>query len=137
MMDQNEMNNAMAHNLMAIIAMMMIPILIISLLMIISEWIILTKAGKPGWAILVPIYNAITMLSVIGRPWYHIFFAIIPIYNIIFLIQCIHGLSKSFGKDAGYTVGLLFLPYIFYPILAFNKNIKYVGPGGVAAPAAQ
>jgi hypothetical protein len=137
MMDQNEMNNAIAHNLMAMLGVILIPFLLVALLMIISQWVIYTKAGKPGWAILVPIYNFIVMLQIVGRPWYHMFFLLIPIYNIIFAIQVIHGLSKSFGKDAGFTVGLIFLGVIFYPILAFNKSIKYVGPGGVVAPAAQ
>jgi hypothetical protein len=137
MNEENAMNNAMAHNIMAMLGVILIPLLLISLLMIISQWVIYTKAGKPGWAILVPIYNFIVMLQIVGRPWYHMFFLLIPIYNIIFAIQVIHGLSKSFGKDAGFTVGLIFLGIIFYPMLAFSKSIQYVGPGGVAAPAAQ
>ncbi|HXP49957.1 MAG TPA: DUF5684 domain-containing protein, partial [Bacteroidia bacterium] len=67
--------------------------------------------------------------------WWTMFLFIIPIYNIILAIQCLNLLSKSFGKDTGFTIGLFFLPVVFYPILAFNKNIKYVGPGGVPAQA--
>jgi hypothetical protein len=137
MNEQNALNNEIAHNLMAA---MLVPLIIaglIGLLMLICQWIIYSKAGKPGWAILVPIYNFIVLLQIVGRPWYHMFFMLIPIYNIIFIIQVINGLSKSFGKDAGFTVGLIFLGFIFYPMLAFSKSIQYVGPGGVAAPAAQ
>jgi len=38
-------------------------------------------------------------------------------------------LSKSFGKDVGFTIGLILLPVIFYPILAFG-DAKYIGPAG-------
>jgi hypothetical protein len=132
MMDQQ----AMMNNMMAMMAVLAIPALIIGLLMLISEWIILSKAGKPGWALLIPIYNAIVLLQVIGRPWWHIFLFIIPIYGWIILpIICLNQLSKSFGKDTGFTIGLLLLPVVFYPMMAFSKNIKYVGPGGVPAQA--
>lgn len=53
----------------------------------------------------------------------------IPFVNIIFLIWSINLLSKSFGKDEGFTVGLLFLGIIFYPILGFG-SAQYIGPYG-------
>jgi len=59
-----------------------------------------------------------------------LFLYIISIITIlVFSIIVTNGLSKSFGKDAGFTVGLIFLPMIFYPILAFGKA-QYIGPGG-------
>lgn len=100
-------------------------------LMIASQWKIFTKAGKPGWACLVPIYNLIVLLEIIGKPWWWLFMFLIPIVNIIFLIMMVNGLSKSFGKDVGFTVGLILLGIVFYPLLAFG-DAKYVGPGGVA-----
>ncbi|QHS62504.1 DUF5684 domain-containing protein [Chitinophaga agri] len=97
----------------------------------ICNWKIFTKAGKPGWACLVPIYGTIVMLEIVGKPWWYIFMFMIPIYGWFVLpIQLTHHLSKSFGKDVGFTLGLLFLGFIFVPLLAFSSDIQYVGPYG-------
>ncbi|MGQ2983657.1 DUF5684 domain-containing protein [Flavobacterium sp.] len=100
--------------------------LAIMIVMIIAQWKIYEKAGKPGWASLIPIYNIIVLLEIIRKPWWWILMLIIPIANIVFAIMMVNQLSKAFGKDAGFTVGLLFLGMIFYPILAFDKSIQYV-----------
>jgi len=100
--------------------------LAIMIVMIIAQWKIYEKAGKPGWASLIPIYNIIVLLQIIRKPWWWILMLIIPIANIVFAIMMVNQLSKAFGKDAGFTVGLLFLGMIFYPILAFDKSIQYV-----------
>ncbi|MCF8299316.1 MAG: DUF5684 domain-containing protein, partial [Saprospiraceae bacterium] len=97
--------------------MMIFPFLIAAL-MIISYWIVFNKAGQPGWAILIPIYNIIVMLNVAKKPWWWIFLFLIPIVNIIFGIMMLNGISKNFGKSEGFTVGLIFLSVIFWPILA-------------------
>lgn len=107
----------------------------ILVLMIASMWKIYTKAGQPGWAAIVPIYNIIVLCKIIGKPAWWVVLLLIPIVNYVILIMMIHGLSKSFGKGAGYTVGLLFLGIIFYPMLAFG-DATYIGPGGAAAEAA-
>lgn len=98
-------------------------------LMIASMWIIFTKAGKPGWAILIPIYNVLVMLQIVGKPWWWLLLFLIPVVNFVFAIWFINLLSKSFGKGVGFTIGLILLSIIFYPILAFG-DAKYVGPAG-------
>jgi len=100
---------------------------IMALIGIIAHWKIFTKAGRPGWASLIPIYNLYVLAKIVGkRGWYLLWF-IVPIANIVVGIKLTHYLSKSFGKDAGFTLGLLFLSFIFYPILAFG-DAKYQGP---------
>ena len=103
--------------------------LAIIVLLIASMWTIFSKAGKPGWASIVPIYNLIVLLEVVGKPWWWILLMLIPIVNIIILIIVYHNLSLSFGKGGGFTVGLILLGVIFLPILAFS-DATYVGPGG-------
>jgi hypothetical protein len=98
-------------------------------LLIVSLWKINTKAGKPGWAILIPIYSTIVRLEIIGKPIWWLFLFLIPIVNIVFLIWMTNLLSKSFGKSEGFTIGLLFLPFIFYPILGLG-SATYTGPAG-------
>lgn len=98
---------------------------IVILLVVIAQWKIYTKAGQPGWASIIPIYSIIVYFDIIKKPgwWFIMFF--IPILNIIFAVKFVHALSIAFGKGAGFTVGLIFLPIIFYPILAFG-DAEYV-----------
>lgn len=96
-------------------------------LMIASTWSIFLKAGQPGWASILPIYNVIIFLKIIGKPWWWLILMLIPIINIVIIITVYHNLSLSFGKDGGYTIGLIFLGFIFFPILAFGDS-KYIGP---------
>lgn len=86
-----------------------------------SQWKIFSKAGKPGWACLIPIYSTIVLLEIIKKPVWWIFMFLIPLVNIYFLIVAMNELSKSFGKSTGFTVGLLLLPFLFYPILGFGS----------------
>ncbi|MEA2042760.1 MAG: DUF5684 domain-containing protein, partial [Bacteroidota bacterium] len=100
--------------------------------MIASLWKIFEKAGKPGWASIIPIYNLIVLLEIVGKPvWWFILY-LIPIVNIIFLIWTINLLSKSFGKDEGFTIGLILLGVVFYPILGFG-DAEYKGPAAKEA----
>jgi hypothetical protein len=101
----------------------------IIILLIAAMWTVFRKAGQPGWACIIPIYNAIVFFRVIGKPWWWLFLWIIPVVNIIFVIWSLNLLSKSFGKGEGFTVGLIFLWIIFLPILAFG-DAKYQGPAG-------
>ncbi|MDC0271096.1 DUF5684 domain-containing protein, partial [Akkermansiaceae bacterium] len=89
-------------------------------------WKIFTKAGKPGWASIIPIYNVIVLLEIIGKPVWWIVLFLIPFVNIIISIITTNEVSKSFGRGAGTTVGLIFLPFIFYPVLAFG-SAQYQG----------
>lgn len=101
----------------------------ILVLYIASIWTLFNKAGQPGWACIIPIYNVIVYLRVVGKPWWWLFLFMIPYVNLIWVIWALNMLSKSFGKSEGFTVGLFFLSFIFLPILAFGDN-KYLGPAG-------
>jgi len=92
-------------------------------------WKIYAKAGKPGWACLIPVYNLLVLLEIVGKPWWWLFLFLIPVVNIVFGIWVTNLLSKSFGKNEGFTIGLLLLPFIFYPVLGLG-DAKYAGPAG-------
>jgi hypothetical protein len=100
-----------------------------AILGIVSQWIIYQKAGKPGWACIIPFYNIYVLLQIVGKPWWWLLLMLIPGVNIVFAIWAVNMLSKSFGKSEGFTVGLLLLGIIFYPILAFG-GARYLGPYG-------
>lgn len=99
--------------------------------MIVSAWKINTKANQPGWACLVPFYNIIVLLKIVGKPWWWLLLIIFlfPI-SFIWTIWMTNLLAKSFGKDTGFTLGLIFLPFIFYPILGLG-DATYQGPAGL------
>ena len=98
--------------------------------MIASQWKVFTKAGQPGWACLIPIYNIYIMTKIANKPgWWVAVILLVPIVNIVFIIMLIHEISKAFGKETGFTVGLILLGFVFWPILAFG-DAKYLGMKG-------
>jgi len=104
---------------------MLIPVLLI----VIAQWRIYEKAGQPGWACLIPFYNFYVLLKIVGKPGWWLLWMFVPIANFVVGIWVTNLLSKSFGKDVGFTLGLIFLPIIFYPILGFG-NAEYKGEAG-------
>jgi uncharacterized membrane protein YhaH (DUF805 family) len=101
--------------------------LAIFLVMVASGWKVFTKAGQPGWAVLVPIYNLIVLMQIIGKPGWWWLLLYIPFYGIWVAWRMIALLAKSFGQSTGFAVGMLFLSPIFYPILGFG-SARYLGP---------
>lgn len=96
-------------------------------LLVVSLWKIFVKAGRPGWESLIPFYNFYIQCEFTGvKNWWLIF---IPFVNIYIAIKSVLALAKSFGKDIGFAIGLIFLGFIFYPILGLG-DAKYIGPDG-------
>ncbi len=89
-----------------------------------SVWKVYTKAGKPGWAALVPFYNVYVLLEIAGKPGWWLVLMLIPIINIIVAIVTVLALATRFEKSGGFAAGLILLPFIFYPILGFGDS-KY------------
>ncbi|MDX9868782.1 MAG: DUF5684 domain-containing protein [Kiritimatiellia bacterium] len=110
-------------------AMGMFPVmfaLALGLLMLVSMWRVFTKAGQPGWAILIPIYNTYVMLKIAGKPGWWLLLMLVPVVNLIVTILMLAGIAQNFGKGGGYVLGLIFLPFLFYPMLAFG-DAQYCG----------
>ena len=97
---------------------------------VIGWWRLFAKAGRPGWYSLIPIWNAITLLDIVGRPWWWLLLFFIPIANFIVHIVVALDLGKSFGRSTAFSVVLLILfPVIGYLILAYGGS-EYRGPAG-------
>src|SRR5437016_7320029 len=104
----------------------MIVGLLIAVLLIVATWKVFTKAGQPGWASIIPIYNLYIWCKIVGRPGWWIILLLIPFVNIIVgIILCID-MAKSFGKGVGFGIGLILLGVIFFPILGFG-SAQYQG----------
>jgi hypothetical protein len=101
--------------------------LAIVILVICAFWKVFTKAGHPGWAALIPIYNLYVLCKIAGKPGWWVILLFIPIVQIVIGILVALGVAERFGKGAGFGIGLALLPIIFYPILAFSDAV-YSGP---------
>ncbi|KPK83960.1 MAG: hypothetical protein AMS27_11370 [Bacteroides sp. SM23_62_1] len=100
------------------------------LFMIIIMWIVFNKAGQPGWTVIIPVYNLYIGLQVAGKPWWWIFgllLILIPIFGLLFFVVehifVSYSISKNFGHATGFAIGLILLPFIFYPVLAFGRYV--------------
>lgn len=100
--------------------------LAVIVLFIASMWIIFAKAGEPGWAAIIPIYNIIVLLKIIGKPAWWVILFLIPLVNFVIGIIAMIQLAKVFGKGTGFGLGLIFLGFVFMPILAFG-DAQYQG----------
>jgi hypothetical protein len=100
--------------------------LLVALLMIVAMWKVFAKAGQPGWASIIPIYNLYIWCKIVGRPAWWIILMLIPFVNIIVGIVLCIDMAKSFGKGVGFGIGLVFLGIIFLPILGFG-SAQYQG----------
>lgn len=116
--------------------MMGLVYLVVAVAVIVAMWRVFEKAGEPGWHAIIPIWNTIVLLKIVGRPmwWFLLFF--VPLVNLIVMIMVMNDLSKSFGQGVGFTVGLVLLPFVFMLILGFG-NATYQGPSGMAAAPMQ
>jgi hypothetical protein len=108
---------------------LIIFIIVFAVFIIAAMWKVFEKAGQPGWAAIIPIYNIYIMTKIGGKPGIWTLLCLIPIVNYVFMIWLMNMISKSFGKDEGFTAGLIFLGFIFWPILGFG-SAKYLGPFG-------
>lgn len=106
----------------------MIPALIIGAVLIAAMWKMFEKAGKPGWAALIPVYNTYVLYEIICGRGIAFLRLLIPIYHIYWAIKTMVNLAKAYGKDITFALGLIFLAPVFYCIIGFDKNTSYVGP---------
>ena len=100
--------------------------LAVIILCIAGMWKAFAKAGKPGWAAIVPIYNYIVMLEIAGKPVWWIILMLIPIVNIVVILIMLHAFAAAYGKGVGFLLGMIFLPFIFWPMLGFG-SAQYQG----------
>jgi hypothetical protein len=89
--------------------------------MVAALWKIFEKAGEPGWAAIVPLYNLIIILKIIGKPLWWIVLFVVPCVNIVAAVLLAVELAKVFGKGIGFAIGMIVMPFIFYPILGFGS----------------
>ncbi|MEI8310794.1 MAG: DUF5684 domain-containing protein, partial [Verrucomicrobiota bacterium] len=102
--------------------------LALTVLVIAGLWKIFVKAGEPGWAAIIPIYNVYIICKITAKPiWWLLMLIFCPPISFIFAILLTLALAKSFGKSVGFAIGMMLLPFVFYPILGFS-DATYTAP---------
>jgi hypothetical protein len=117
-----------------------LPLLVmiaLGLVVLIGLWKVFVKAGQPGWGCIIPIYNVYCLVKIAGKPWWWLLLYLIPLVDIVIAILVTLGVSRNFGKGGAFAVGLIFLPFIFYPILGFgDATYGPTPPPATASPVA-
>ncbi len=112
-----------------VIAVYMIVVLAVAVISLVGMWKIFVKAGKPGWAAIVPIYNTYCLFEIsFGTGWLFLL-CLVPCVNVVITIIMWIKLAQAFDKGAAYGIGILFLPVVFLPMLGFS-DAQYIGPVG-------
>lgn len=133
LLDNDPAGAAAAAGMLAFSGIIMMIGLAIAVICIIGMWKVFEKAGQPGWACLIPIYNIYILLKVAGRPGWWLLLFLIPLLNLVFLLLVSIDVAKCFGQSAVFGIVLIFLlGGIGYIILGFG-NYRYVGPGAANA----
>ena len=100
----------------------LLPFLLLLVLLIASFWKVFTKAGEAGWQSIIPLYNMFILVKISGKPWWWFLLMFIPVVGIIVLILVQMALAARFNRGPLFGLGLAFLGFIFYPVLAFDKS---------------
>jgi len=101
----------------AVIALISLALAVVA---VAAQWKVFVKAGRPGWACLIPIYNIYVMCKIAGKPGWWILLMVVPIVQIVVAVLVSVGIAQRFGRGTGFAVGMVFLPFIFWCILGFG-----------------
>lgn len=98
--------------------LVVVPIIVFTM---VGMWKVYAKAGKPGWAAFVPIYNVIVLLEIAGRPAWWIVLYFLPFVNIVAAILVSLDIARKFRQSQAFGIGLALLPAVFFMILGYGK----------------
>lgn len=88
--------------------------------LLVASWALNTKAGEPGWTALIPFYNVYILDKIAGKPGWWLILWFLPIANFVVTILVFLAIAEKFGKSPVFAMGMVFLGFIFVPILAFG-----------------
>ena len=112
--------------------------LVVYVVYVIGAWKVFTKADRPGWWSIIPIWNAAVLLQISGRSGWWVLGYVVPLLNLFVQIRWGVEMANSYGRGVGFAIGLILLEPLFLVILGFG-GARYLGPAAQAqqsAPAA-
>ncbi len=101
-----------------------LPLIVLAIVLIAAQWRVFKKAGKPGWASIVPVYNTWVLFEITGYPAWIALLLFVPVVNlvsVVFGLMASYKLAKLFGKSDGFAICNIFFPLVTYPIMGFGK----------------
>ncbi|MEZ3172546.1 DUF5684 domain-containing protein [Halorubrum sp. RMP-47] len=107
----------------------------LTILIFAGFWKMFEKAGKPGWAGIIPIYNLYVLVKISGNAWYWFALFFVPVINFFATLKVSIDIAGKFNKGILFGLGLTFLSFIFYPLLGFGGyqyNDATTSTGGIA-----
>lgn len=108
---------------------MAIGSLFITLIALAGNWRLFVKCDQPGWAVIVPGYNVVVAMRIIGRPATHALYFLIPVFNLYFFFRTILELANTFGKESTLDYVLASVFNVFYILnLGLSEEEEYQGP---------
>ncbi|MBV9577109.1 MAG: signal peptidase I [Chloroflexi bacterium] len=107
---------------------------VLYIVFVIGTWKVFTKADRPGWWSIIPIWNAIVLLQITGRSGWWVLGYLVPLLNLFVHIRWAIEMAHSFGRSTWFAVGLVFLEPLFLVILGFSDS-RYAGPATQAPRA--
>jgi hypothetical protein len=117
-----------------LIALGLIVAICVIVIPVIAMWRIFTKAGRPGWAVLIPFYNTYVLIKICGRPGWWLLLMFIPVVDFVIVVILMLDLAKSFGKSTTFAIfALILFSFVGMLILGFGEA-RYLGPAGSDRP---
>lgn len=94
-------------------------------------WMVFSKAGEPGWAAIIPIYNIYVLVTISDNEWWWLLVFLIPLVQLVAFVKIQLDLASEFGQGVGFAAGLILLPIVFYPLLGFGEYQYDAGPPSI------
>ncbi|MFB6219963.1 MAG: DUF5684 domain-containing protein [Halolamina sp.] len=108
-------------------AVMLVVWFVVMVATIAGMWKTFEKAGEPGWAAIVPLYNFYVVIKIGGNAWWYLLLLFVPLVNILVNVKIFVDLAKAFDQGIGFGLGIWVLPFVFLPLLGFGDDYEYVG----------
>ncbi len=106
--------------------MFIIPgVFILFILWFAAMWRIYEKGNKPGYAMFVSIYNMYCLAEISVKDGWKFLFTLIPIFGVIYDWYLYYKLAGRFNKSSAFGLGIVFLPFIFMPLIASDETAIY------------
>mgnify|MGYP000698111848 FL=1 len=95
-------------------------ILALTVVIFAGFWKMFEKAGEPGWAGIIPIYNLYILVKISGNAWWWFILLFIPVVNFFATLKISIDVAGKFNRGVLFGLGLMFVSFIFYPLLGFG-----------------
>jgi len=100
--------------------------LLLQVIHFLGTWKLYVKAGRKAWEAAIPVYNAVVLMQIIGRPKWWVILLFLPIINLLMFAVIWVETIRSFGKKSTLDTVLVIATlgfYIYY--INYFTEVKY------------